>query len=159
MSDTELGSINNWLAVMTVVSVVQLLALVTITILGYRLYASSRKALAELEQRHVAPLTRRVNAVLDDVSDGVARLHKVGDGVNATWEGIHTGVSHATSAVKAVAWPGWAVARGLMAAVSAFREGGRRRKFRATRHANTRFLEDDDLRVTERGNDDETIRH
>jgi hypothetical protein len=158
MTTTELGNINTWIAVMAIASVVQVLALVTITVLGYRLYASSRTALAELEQRHVVPLTRRVNAVLDDVSDGVARLHTVGDGVQATWQGIHTGVSTATSAVKSVVSPGWAVARGVMAAVSAFRQGGKQRKFKASQRLATR-LSDDARLIDERGNDDESIRH
>lgn len=159
MSDTELGSINNWIAVMAIVSVVQVLALVIITILGYRLYASSRKALADLEQRHVLPLTQRVHSVLDDVSDGVARLHNVGDGVQATWQGIHTGVSTATSAVKSVVWPGWAVARGVMAAVSAFKSGDKRRESRAKSRLPTIDVENQFPLTTERGNDDESIRH
>jgi phage-related protein len=158
MSDTELGSINNWIAVIAIVSVVQLLALATITILGYRLYMNARKAITEMEQKHVLPLTRRVHSVLDEVNDGVQRLHKVGDGVQATWEGIHTGVSTATSAVKSVAWPGWAAVRGVMAAVSAFRHGDERRQARiAERNALT--LYEDSSIVDERGNDNEAVRH
>jgi hypothetical protein len=157
MSDTDLGSINNWIAVIAIVSVVQLLALVTITILGYRLYASSRKALAEMEQKHIAPLTRRVHSVLDNVNDGVNRLNKVGDGVQATWEGIHTGVSTATSAVKSVAWPGWAAVRGVMAAVSAFRSGDSRRQTRIAER-NAQLYEDQSI-DHERGNDNEAVRH
>jgi hypothetical protein len=157
MSDTELGSINNWIAVIAIVSVVQVLALATITVLGYRLYVKSAKALAELEQKHVVPLTRRVHAVLDEVNDGVQRLNKVGDGVQATWDGIHTGVSTATSAVKAVAWPGWAAVRGVMAAVSAFRNGDSRRQARiAERNAS---FNDGNSIDHERGNDNEQVRH
>jgi hypothetical protein len=87
----------------------------------------------------------------------VNRLNKVGDGVQATWEGIHTGVSTATSAVKSVAWPGWAAVRGVMAAVSAFRSGDSRRQTRIAER-NAQLYEDQSI-DHERGNDNEAVRH
>lgn len=155
MTGTELANINSWIAVIAIVSVVQLLALVTITVMGYRLYSSSRRVIAGLEQRHVAPVARRVHALLDDVSQGMSSLRTASDGVQDTLHGIHTGVDLATSAVTSAVWPGWAVARGVIAAVAAFREGGGKR--RRTRHRDRQTHLDEDAYVNEGGNDNEAI--
>jgi len=119
-----------WMAILAVAAIVQILAMATLAILGYRLYASAAKSLGELEKRHVEPLTRRVNGVLDNVNEQVARVRHVGDRVEQTVDGISGGISSAASSVKAAVMPGYAVTKGLMAAVSAFRSSGRRARER-----------------------------
>ena len=111
----QLGNINLWLGMLAIASVVQVLALAAMAVFAYRLYAQTLTTIADLERRHVEPLTRRVNGVLDGVSAEVARVRQVGDGIG-----------QAATAVKTTVMPGWAVAQGVLAAVSAFRTGGRR---------------------------------
>ncbi len=115
----QLGNINLWLGMLAIASVVQVLALAAMAIFAYRLYAQTLSTLADLERRHVEPLTRRVNGVLDGVSAQVDRVKDVGDGI-----------SHAANVVKSTVLPGWAVTQGVLAAVSSFRAGGTRARRR-----------------------------
>lgn len=127
MNADQLNNLNVWMAILAVVSVVQLVAMTALTVFGYRLYAHQRRTIDDLQRRHVEPLTRRVNEVLDSVSTEVARIRHAGDRVQQTVQGINGGLSHAASVVKSTVLPGWAVTQGVLAAVSAFRAGGKRR--------------------------------
>lgn len=146
MNADQLNSVNMWLAILAIASVVEVVALAALGVFGYRLYAHGRRAIDDLERRHVEPLTRRVNEVLDSVSTEVARVRQAGDRI----QDINDGFSHAASVVKATVLPGWAVTQGVLAAVSAFRSGGRRRRLSRqlarTDHDENRF-------VNEGGND------
>ncbi len=126
MDTGSLNTTNTWLAIIAIATVVQVAATATVAVFGYRLYARSRRAIDDVERRHIEPVTRRVNEVLDGVNTEVARLRRAGDRVQDTVEGLHNGVSTAASIVKSTVLPGWAVTRGVLAAVSAFRGGGRR---------------------------------
>lgn len=97
MNAEQFDSLNMWMAIVAIAAVVQFLAMATLAIVGYRLYS-----------RHVAPLTRRVNTVLDNA------------------EAVTGGITTAASSVRDVLLPGYAVTRGVWAAVSAFRKSGRR---------------------------------
>jgi len=109
---------------------VQVAALAALAIFGYRLYAHSLRTIDDLERRHIEPLTRRVNDVLDTVSTEVARIRHAGDRVQQTVKGINGGLSHAASVVTAKVMPGWAVAQGVIAAASAFRRAGKDRRLK-----------------------------
>lgn len=151
MNADQVSTMNMWMAILAIASVIQVIALATIAVLGYRLYAHSRRAIDDVERRHIEPVTRRMNEVLDNVNAEVARLRRAGDRVQGTVEAVHSGVSVAASVVKSTVLPGWAVTKGVLAAVSAFRGGGRRRGREARRLARqdsdvTRF-------VNEGGND------
>jgi hypothetical protein len=130
MNVEQFDTLNMWMGILAVAAIVQILAMATLALLGYRLYASAARSLGELEKRHVVPLTRRVNGVLDNVNEQVARVRHVGDRVEQTVDGISGGISSAASSVKAAVMPGYAVTKGLMAAVSAFRSSGRRARER-----------------------------
>lgn len=150
MNADQLSNLNVWVAILALASVVQLVAMTALTVLGYRLYAYHRRTIDELERRHVEPMTRRVNEVLDSVSAEVARVRRVGDRVQQTVQGINGGLSHAASVVKSTVLPGWAVTQGVLAAVSAFRAGGTK-----TRQARRMVQKDrdEDRFVNEGGND------
>jgi uncharacterized protein with HEPN domain len=65
----------NWLlAVIALGSAVQMLALIGVSIVGYRLYRQTSAAIEQLEVRHIAPLRQRVDAILeraDAISENV----------------------------------------------------------------------------------------
>lgn len=125
MTPEQFDTLNTWMAILAIAAIVQILVMATLAILGYRLYAKTSQTLADLERRHVEPLTRRVNGVLDSVNAEVARVRHVGDKVEQTAEAISGGISSAASSVKQAVLPGYAVTRGVLAAVSAFRRGGK----------------------------------
>ncbi len=143
MNPEQFDTLNMWMAILAIAAIVQILAMATLAFLGFRVYASVTKTLADLEKRHVEPLTRRVTGVLDNVNEQVARVRQVGDRVEQAVDGISGGISSAASSVKSAVMPGYAVTRGVMAAVSAFRASGKRvrerrvlREFDETRYVN-----------------------
>ncbi len=151
MNAEQFDTLNMWMAIVAVAATMQILAMTTLAILGYRLYARTSQTLADLERRHVEPLARRVNGVLDNVNAEVARVRHIGDKVEQTAEAITGGISSAASSVKDALLPGYAVTRGVWAAVSAFRQGGKHARQqqqarRASEFGTTRQL-------NERGND------
>jgi hypothetical protein len=153
MNAEQFDTLNMWMAILAIAAIVQILAMATMAILGYRLYAKASQALAGLERKHVEPLTRRVNGVIDSVNAEVARVRHVGDKVEQTAEAISGGISSAASSVKQAVLPGYAVTRGVFAAVSAFRKGGKnarqRQLGRVSDYEETRL-------VNEGGNDART---
>jgi len=158
MTPEQLSSMNTWLAVIAVASIVQVLAIAVVAIAGYRMYAKSRDAIDDV-QRQIEPVKQRITEVLNNVNAEVARLRRAGDRVEDSVAAVSHGVTAATSAVKTAVLPGWAMTRGVMAAVSAFtrrdRRNGREEPRRPTRQEfdETRF-------VNEGGNDarDEQLR-
>jgi hypothetical protein len=158
MAPEQLSSMNTWLAVIAIASVIQVVALAVMSLVGYRLYARSRDAIDEVQQQ-IEPVKRRVTEVLDNVNAEVARLRRAGDRVEDSMAAVSHGVNAATSAVKTAVLPGWAVTRGVMAAVSAF-TGRDRRNGRASDRRSKRQEYDETRFVNEGGNDarDEDLR-
>jgi len=148
MNPEQFDTLNMWMAILAIAAVMQILAMATMAILGYRLYGKASRTLADLEKRHVEPLARRVNGVLENVNTEVARVRHLGDRVEQTVDGISGGISSAASSVKAAVMPGYAVTKGVMAAVSAFRASGKRVR---NRRAADEF--DETRYVNEGGND------
>lgn len=157
MTPEQAGTINMWLAILAIASVVQVAAIATLALVGYRLYARSRETLDEI-QRKVEPVTNRVTEVLNNVNQEVARLRRAGDRVEDSLVAVGHGVTAASSAVKTAILPGWAVTRGVMAAVSSLAGRDRRNGRMARRSA--RPSEQESRFVNEGGNDarDEELR-
>jgi len=152
MTPDQLTNMTTWVAIIAVASIVQLFALATIAVFTYRFYTESRRALADVERRHIEPVTQRVNEVLGKMNTEIARISRAADRVQDTVAGIHSGVNYAAAAVKSTVLPGWAVTQGVLAAVSAFRGKGRRTDEREQQRLAR--LESDQTRfVNEGGND------
>lgn len=157
MTPEQLSNMNIWLAVIAIASVIQVAALATVALVGYRLYSKTSATLDRVEQQ-IEPVKRRVTEVLDNVNQEVARLRRVGDRVEDSVSAVGHGVSAATSAVKTAVLPGWAVTKGVLAAVSAF-TGRERRNGRTARRIARQEI-DETRFVNEGGNDarDEDLR-
>lgn len=81
MVDGNLNTTNVLLAVMAAVSVLQALVLIGAAVLGYRLYRQVVQTVHDIEQRQIAPLAARVQAlmaavdgILGDVKDVTGRV-------------------------------------------------------------------------------------
>ena len=157
MTPEQLSSMNTWLAVIAIASVIQVVALAAVAMVAYRMSSKAAATMERVEQQ-IDPVKRRVTEVLDNVNAEVARLRRVGDRVEDSMAAVSHGVNAATSAVKTAVLPGWAVTKGVMAAVSAF-TGRERRNGRAERRS-VRQEFDDTRFVNEGGNDarDEELR-
>jgi hypothetical protein len=158
MTPEQASSMNTWLAVIGVASAVQVIALAVVAMVVYRMSARATAAIDRVEEQ-IEPVKRRVTEVLDNVNQEVARLRRVGDRVEDSVSAVGHGVSAATSAVKNAVLPGYAVTKGLMAAVSAFTGRGRRNG-RVEPRRPTRLELDEKRFVNEGGNDarDEDLR-
>ena len=158
MTPEQASNINTWLAVIGIASAVQVIALAVVALVVYRMSAKASATLERVEDQ-IEPVKRRVAEVLDNVNAEVARLRRVGDRVEDSVSAVGHGVSAATSAVKHAVLPGWAVTRGVVAAVSAF-TGRDRRNGRAALRRSARQEYDETRFVNEGGNDarDEDLR-
>lgn len=149
MNPEQFDTLNMWMAILAIAAVVQLLAMATIAIVGFRLYSKVSQTLADLDRKHIEPLKQSVNKVLDNVNTEVARVRHIGDKVEQTAQAVTGGISSAASSVRDAVLPGYAVTRGVFAAVSAFRKGGKHaRQQQLARRAND-F--DNNQAINERG--------
>jgi hypothetical protein len=157
MTPEQASTINMWLAILAIASAIQVAAMVVVAMVVYRMSAKASATMERVEQQ-IDPVKRRVTEVLDNVNQEVARLRRVGDRVEDSVSAVGHGVSAATSAVKTAVLPGWAVTKGVLAAVSAF-TGRERRNGRAMQRA-ARQEFDQTRFVNEGGNDarDEELR-
>jgi hypothetical protein len=78
----DLGTTNMWLGVMAIVAVLEALVVIAIGIGAFLAYRRVMTLVDDLEQRHVAPLTARANAILDDVKNVTAKVQMQTDRVN-----------------------------------------------------------------------------
>lgn len=157
MTPEQASNINMWLAILAIASAIQVAALAVVAMVVYRMSAKASATMDRVEQQ-IEPVKRRVTEVLDNVNQEVARLRRVGDRVEDSVSAVGHGVSAATSAVKHAVLPGWAVTRGVMAAVSAF-TGRNSRNGRVNPRVVRQELEETRF-VNEGGNDarDEELR-
>jgi len=70
----DLSTTNTLLGVMAVVSVLEGLVVLALGLAGWRAYKQVMGLLNELEERHIAPVRQRVDAILADVKDVTGRL-------------------------------------------------------------------------------------
>jgi len=70
----DLSTTNTLLGVMAVVSVLEGLVVLALGLAGWRAYKQVMGVLNELEERHIAPVRQRVDAILADVKDVTGRL-------------------------------------------------------------------------------------
>ena len=71
----DLTTTNQLLAIIAAVSALEGIALLTVVGGAFLFYRRVMQAIARIEERQIAPVTARVNAILDDVKvvSGVAR--------------------------------------------------------------------------------------
>ena len=70
----DLGTTNLLLGIMAVVSVIEGLLLIGMGVGGFMLYRRVTTVVNDLERRHVAPLSAKVNSILGDVQAVTARV-------------------------------------------------------------------------------------
>jgi hypothetical protein len=70
----ELGTTNLLLGIMAVVSVLEALAIIGMSVAGFMAYRRMMDLVNGIEVRQVAPAMARVNAILEDVKDVTTKL-------------------------------------------------------------------------------------
>lgn len=96
----DLGTTNTLLAIMAAVSVLEALMLVGLGVGGFMVYRRVMRLVNDLEQRQIAPLTARVNAILADVQGITARVQAQAARVDHAITGTMERVDHTATRVK-----------------------------------------------------------
>ena len=76
MIENTLGTMNLWLAVTAVVSIVEALLVIAVVIGGYLAYRRVVGVADQLELSQVAPLISHANAILEDVNNVTTRVRE-----------------------------------------------------------------------------------
>jgi len=87
---SDLSTTNALLGIMAVVSVLEALALIALIGGGLLVYRRLTQVIAGIEERHIAPVSSRVNAILDDVK-GVSTV--VRGATDAADSGVRSGLN------------------------------------------------------------------
>jgi len=78
----ELSTTNLLLSIMAVVSVLEALVVIGVGVAGWMVYRQVMELINGLEQRHIAPLRVRVDAILDDVKGVTEKVKEETDRVD-----------------------------------------------------------------------------
>jgi hypothetical protein len=117
----DLATTNAWLATLTALSLIELIAVTAALIFVVRVSARVSVELREFETRHVLPLMAQMQVALRDLHDVTTRVQRADDQVRAGAERVGALVGRTSAALRWPALSAWALARGVRAAVSAFR--------------------------------------
>jgi flavin-binding protein dodecin len=102
--ESQLGTTNFYLAIMAVVSVLQVLILVGAGIAGFMAYRRVMTLVNTLVEQHVAPLSVRVNSILDDVKVVSAKVRAETERVD---HAINTTIDRVDDTVDRMRWNVW----------------------------------------------------
>jgi hypothetical protein len=112
-----LDTTNFWLAVIAIVSVIQIIALIGGAWFSYHLYVKTTRVASELESRYLLPLNTRVNRILDEAEDIAERVKDAETAVRNRIRNVADTGNVAVAAVRARSWPIVGILRGLRVAM------------------------------------------
>jgi hypothetical protein len=112
-----LDTTNFWLAVIAIVSVIQIIALIAGAWFSYHLYMKTTRVASELESRYLLPLNTRVNRILDEAEDIAERVKDAETAVRNRIRNVADTGNVAVAAVRARSWPIVGILRGLRVAM------------------------------------------
>lgn len=96
----DLGTINMWLAIMAIVSLLEALLLIGIGVGGFIVYRRVMQLVTDLESRQIAPLREKVEGILGDVKAVTARVNEQTERVNHAISGTMERVDETADKVK-----------------------------------------------------------
>jgi len=99
--EASLGTTNLLLGIMAVVSVLEALLVIGMGIAGWMVYRRVMALVDGLEERQIAPLMLRVNAVLDDVKGVTAKVKEETERVD---QAIRTTIDRVDDTADRVRW-------------------------------------------------------
>ena len=103
--ESQLGTTNFYLAIMAVVSALQVLVLVGASIAGFKAFQRVMTLVNTLEAQHVAPVSVRVNSILDDVKVVSAKVRAETERVD---HAINSTIDRMDDTVDRMRWNMWA---------------------------------------------------
>jgi hypothetical protein len=99
----NLNTTNILLGILAGVSVLEALVLIGAAVMGYRLYRQAMQTVRDIEQRQVAPLAARVDAMMVRVDGILADLKNVTARVTSRTERVDSAIDHTMQRVDETA--------------------------------------------------------
>lgn len=93
MIDGNLDTTNLLLGIMAAVSVLEALLLVAVGVMTWKLYVQTMRAVRDLEQRQIAPLVARVNALMGTVDGILNDVRAITSRVGEQTERVNTAIT------------------------------------------------------------------
>ena len=126
----NLATTNVPLGIMAAVSVLEALLILASGLAAFMIYKRVMDLVTRLEERHVAPATGRVNAILDDLKDVTARVReetdRVDHAIRATMDRVDDTADRVRSNLRAQASRVIGVVRGLRLVIESVLQSGSR---------------------------------
>jgi hypothetical protein len=146
MNTGNLDTTNLLLGIMAAVSVLEAILLLGVGVMAYRLYTQAMRAVHEIEERQIAPLVAKVNAlmirvdaILLDVKEVTSRVthrtERVDAAIRHTMERVDETAGRVRSSVSARVNRVLTLVHTARAAVDSFFHNGRRPSGEAPEHA------------------------
>ncbi len=118
----DLDTTNMLLGIMAVVSVLEGLLIIGLSVGGYMVYRRVTTLVTELEERQIAPLTAKVNAILEDVQGVTGRMQaqaaRVDNAIHGTLAKVDSTAAGVQDAVRNQVHTVVGVARGVRAVLA-----------------------------------------
>jgi hypothetical protein len=116
---TELDTLTNWVAVLAVAGAVQTLLLLGGVVAGFIAWRRAMASIEAIEQRHIAPISARVSAVVDDIQDVTQRIRHADDAMKHKLEEVGGAARVARDVLADRVWPAVGVVRAVAAGLKA----------------------------------------
>jgi len=120
MGDLQSVSVPLW--IMAVLSILQVLVLIVVVIWGYTEYSRVTTLVKELEERQIAPIRDKVDAILADVKSVTAlashQAERVDHAINGTIERVDETAARVRAGVHEKASRAAGVVRGVRAVIT-----------------------------------------
>jgi len=104
MNAGNLDTTNLLLGIMAAVSVLEAVLLIGLGVMAYRLYGQTMRTVREIEQRQIAPLVARTNALMTRVDAILGDLRDVTARVSTRTERVDSAIQHTIDRVDETAW-------------------------------------------------------
>lgn len=122
----SLTTTNVWLAILAIVSLLELLMICAAGLFAYKMYRQAMTIIETVERVHIAPLRARVDALLDEVQRMVDKVKHAQESVGDALSHVAGSGSAVAETVKAKAWPVVGIVQGIRAAANSIRKNGKK---------------------------------
>lgn len=116
----DLETMTRWIAIIAVASAVQTLLLLGAAVAGWVAWRRAMTSIEQIEARHIAPISARVAAVVDDVQDVTTRIRRADDAMKQRLGDMGGAARFARDVLAERMWPAVGIARAVSAGLRAF---------------------------------------
>jgi hypothetical protein len=116
----DLEMMTRWIAIIAVASAMQTLLLLGAAVAGWIAWRRAMTSIEQIEARHIAPISARVAAVVDDVHDVTTRIRRADDVMKHKLGEMGGAARFAKDVLAERMWPAVGIARAVSAGLRAF---------------------------------------